>query len=637
MDPSAENSPPEPAAPPAKEPATPPVAEKDAAASVNSAPAARPGATWWLTRFVILRFLGLVYLTAFLVAAHQFVPLVGERGITPISPALERFEQMQGGPWQAYAKLPTIFFWNSSDAFLQGAAWTGVVLSALVLIGFANVPIMLALWVLYLSTSHAGGLWYSYGWDMQLPETGALAVLLCPWLDPRPFARRAPPVIVLWLFRWLIFRMMVGAFLIKWRGDECWRDFTALFYHYETQPVPNPLSRYLHFAPEWTQKLGVWWNHVVEAIVPAFIFLPSLPLQKRSKTWDIAIRVLLWAAAAAVVGLFFYCRGYYLASESRGAPEPPDLRLLYFITAVALVCCIVPATKLGELPWMATAFRFTRHTAGVLLLAFQVVLIVSGNLAFLNWLTIVPGLACLDDSFWRRVLPGFITRRAALAAEDEKARHARPVHRVAHWSHLVLVSAYAIFVIWISRPVVENLCSKRQAMNDALGPFPRFFLVNTYGAFGSIGRIRDELIVEGTDDFMPDEAAKWREYEFKVKPGDLKRRPAVFTPYHYRLDWQIWFAAMDIPGNREWMASFIWHLLQNDPATLGLIANNPFPEKPPRYIRVVRYRYKFAPPGNPDGAWWTRERRDDWLPPISLTNSGIRNFLHMQGWLPPEK
>jgi hypothetical protein len=192
-------------------------------------------------------------------------------------------------------------------------------------------------------------------------------------------------------------------------------------------------------------------------------------------------------------------------------------------------------------------------------------------------------------------------------------------------------------VVWISRPVVENLCSKQQAMNDAKGPIPMFFLVNTYGAFGSIGRIRDELIVEGTDDFMPDEGAKWREYEFKVKPGDVHRRPAVFTPYHYRLDWQIWFAAMDIPGNREWMASFIWHLLQNDPGTLGLIASNPFPDKPPRYIRVLRYRYKFAPPGNPDGAWWTRERLGEWLPPIALTNTGVRNFLHMQGWLPPEK
>jgi hypothetical protein len=173
-------------------------------------------------------------------------------------------------------------------------------------------------------------------------------------------------------------------------------------------------------------------------------------------------------------------------------------------------------------------------------------------------------------------------------------------------------------------------------MNDANGPIPLYFLVNTYGAFGTIGRIRDELIIQGTDDILPNEAATWKEYEFKVKPGDVKRRPAVFTPYHYRLDWQIWFAAMDVPGSKEWMVSLVWHLLHNDPATLGLIANNPFPDKPPRFIRVLRYRYKFAPPGNPDGAWWTRERLEVWLPPLSADNSNVKDVLRQLGWLPSD-
>lgn len=598
-----------------------------------------PATSWWLTRFVLLRFLGLVYLTGFLVAAHQLVPLVGHDGLTSADVYLERVQEQKGGRWEAFLEMPTIFHWNCSDAFLQGVAWTGVVLSALVLAGFANVPIMLVLWILYLSISHVGGLWYGYGWDMQLPETGFLGVLLCPWLDPRPFARRAPPVIVLWLYRWLIFRIMIGAFLIKWRGDEVWRDYSALFYHYETQPVPNPLARYLHFAPQWTQQFGVWWNHVVEAIVPIFIFLPALPLRRlSSKTWEHLRTGALWACAAAIVALCLYCRSQYLSTVRLGGlEEPDDLRLLYFLTAVALVCCIVPATKLGTWPGIASTFHITRNTAGVILLSFQATLIVSGNLAFLNWLTIIPGLACLDDSFWRRVLPGFITRRAAAAAQDEMERHTRKSHRVAHWSHLTLAAAYTVFVVFVSLRVVENLSSKQQAMNADLGPVPKFYLVNTYGAFGSITRVRHELILEGTDDFLPDEAATWKEYEFKVKPGDVLRRPAVFTPYHYRLDWQIWFAAFDSPYSREWMASLIFHLLKNDPDTLGLIARNPFPETPPRYIRVLRYRYKFAPPGNPDGAWWTRERIEPWLPPISLDHAQIRSFLEAQGWLPREE
>ena len=87
-------------------------------------------------------------------------------------------------------------------------------------------------------------------------------VFLCPLLDGRPFPRRAPPVVVIWLYRWLIFRIMLGAGLIKLRGDACWRDLTCLYYHYETQPIPNPLSWWLHFRPHWFHQAG----HVLESL-----------------------------------------------------------------------------------------------------------------------------------------------------------------------------------------------------------------------------------------------------------------------------------------------------------------------------------------------------------------------------------
>ena len=88
-------------------------------------------------------------------------------------------------------------------------------------------------------------------------ETGFLAIFLCPPLDPRPFPRRPPPREIIWLLRWLTFRIMLGAGLIKLRGDPCWRQLTCLFYHYETQPIPNPLSRTLHFMPGWFHRAGV--------------------------------------------------------------------------------------------------------------------------------------------------------------------------------------------------------------------------------------------------------------------------------------------------------------------------------------------------------------------------------------------
>ncbi len=109
------------------------------------------------------------------------------------------------------------------------------------LLGYANAIVMLLLWILYSSIVNVGQLWYSYGWEMQLLETGFLAIFLCPLLDGRPFPRRAPPVAIIWLYRWLIFRIMLGAGLIKLRGDECWRDLTMPLLSHYGNPARFPI------------------------------------------------------------------------------------------------------------------------------------------------------------------------------------------------------------------------------------------------------------------------------------------------------------------------------------------------------------------------------------------------------------
>jgi hypothetical protein len=175
--------------------------------------------TYWLTRFVILRLLGFIYLVAFLAAANQIVPLVGEHGLLPANLFMRRLEIQFGSRTAAFMQLPSIFWFHHSDPFLTCVAWFGVGLSAIVLFGLANAPVMAVLWALYMSFLHIGQDWYGYGWEIQLLETGFLAIFLCPLLDPRPFPKRPPSTIVIWLFRWLIFRIMLGAGLIKIRGD----------------------------------------------------------------------------------------------------------------------------------------------------------------------------------------------------------------------------------------------------------------------------------------------------------------------------------------------------------------------------------------------------------------------------------
>ena len=494
--------------------------------------------TYWLTRFVILRLLGLVYLVAFLTAVKQIVSLIGANGLLPIGQFLAHVRQSLGSTQAGFLRLPSLFWLNHSDTALLVTAWVGVALSLVVLCGWTNALVLATLWLLYMSFVHVGQDWYGYGWEVQLLETGFLAIFLCPLLDGRPFPRRAPPLIVLWLFRWLIFRIMLGAGLIKIRGDPCWRDLTALDYHFETQPLPNPLSRWFHFLPRGLLRAGVVFNHLAELVAPWFVFGP----------------------------------------------------------------------------------RMMRRAAGGLIVLFQGTLIASGNLSFLNWLTIVPALACFDDAVWAKIVPRALARRAEEAIAT--ARPCRPQEAVAY--------AVAGVVAFLSINPVANMFSRQQIMNTSFEPLN---LVNTYGAFGSVGQERLNVVFEGTDAEVPDNRAEWKEYSFKGLPVDPAKMPPQVAPYQLRLDWQMWFAAMSSPGEYPWVFHLIWKLLHNDSNVLGLFASNPFPDHPPRHIRAVLYRYSFAKPENGQISWWNREKLGLWLPPLSADNPRLVRLLRRAGWL----
>ena len=498
--------------------------------------------TYWLTRFVLLRWLGLVYLVAFFTAARQLVPLVGANGLTPAALFISQIKAQFGSTWAGFELLPMVFWFDYSDTMLQVVPWIGVALACVMLAGYCNAISLAVMWFLYMSIVHVGQDWYGYGWEIQLLETGFLAIFLVPLLDARPFPRRAPPLPVIFLFRWLIIRIMLGSALIKLRGDACWRDLTALYYFFETQPIPNPVSRWFHFLPHGVLKAG---------------------------------------------------------------------------TALTFVA------ELGA-PWFAFGPRICRIIAGNIIISFQLILILCGNLSFFNWLTIVPALACFDDRFWRWFLPPVLVDWAADSHPKCKPSLGMTISA---WGVTLIVALLSI------QPVL-NLISANQMMNTS---FDRLHLVNTYGAFGSIGKERYDLIFEGSNSDDPATATDWKEYTFAAAPCDPKRPPIQIAPYQPHLDWQLWFASMATLREYPWTLNLVWKMLHNDPATLSLFARNgnPFPDHPPRYIRIVYYRYHFAKPGNAEGVYWTRERLGNWLSPISLDNQGVQEFLRAQGWLAP--
>ncbi|MGW7521970.1 lipase maturation factor family protein [Streptomyces sp. NPDC054783] len=461
-------------------------------------------ADYWLTRLVFQRALAALYLVAFLTAALQFRALLGERGMLPIPRFVARIP---------FKRAPSLFHLHYSDRFFGGCAWAGCAVAAALLAGadsllplWAGILLWLVPWALYLSIVNVGQTWYAFGWESLLLETGFLAAFLGN-------DEVAPPLVVLFLLRWILFRVEFGAGLIKLRGDACWRKLTCLYYHHETQPMPGPLSWFFHHLPKPLHRVEVAANHVTQLVVPVLLFTPQ-PI----------------ASAAAA-----------------------------------------------------------------LMIVTQLWLVLSGNFSWLNWITIVLAVSALR-------LPG----------------SAPSVPAAPLWYEVLVLAVGALLLFLSYRPVV-NMTSRRQVMNRSFDPL---HLVNTYGAFGSVSRVRYEVVVEGTLDDVPREDSEWREYEFRGKPGDTRYWPRQFAPYHLRLDWLMWFAALSPAYAGDWFGGLVERLLENDRDTLRLLRRSPFPpDTPPRYVRarLFQYRYTTWRELRDSGACWERTYVREYMPPARLT------------------
>jgi len=463
---------------------------------------------YWYSRWLFERALAALYLVAFIAAAKQFVPLLGEHGLEPVG------RWVQQVPFRA---SPSLFYFFPKDSAFRAAAWIGIALAIAALSSFpqqinwaVSAAVWTALWVLYLSFVNLGQTFYGFGWETLLCEVGFFTIFAGA-------SRMAPSMWLIWIWRWTLFRLMFGAGLIKLRGDPCWRDLTCLQYYFETQPMRNPLSWYFHWMPHGIHTAGVVFNHIAEVIVPFAYF----------------------------------------------APQP------------------------------------FASIAGIITIVFQGVLIVSGNLSWLNWLTLVLCIPLISDK-WLAWLP--VHPSPDLASMP---------------GHEVTLYVVAAGVALLSIAPVMNMLSPRQMMNASFEPL---HLVNTYGAFGSITRERYEIVIEGTDDGNVSAATVWKEYEFKGKPGDPARRPPQVAPYHMRLDWLMWFEAMAPAPQSGWFFNMLGGLLQNDHNTLSLLRTNPFPNAGPRFIRAQYYLYKFTSPEEHrrNGLWWHRDLIGTYYGPVSL-------------------
>lgn len=579
--------------------------------------------TYWLTRVVFLRCLAIIYAVAFLIALNQNEGLIGDLGLTPASSFLKRLKTnivanidnerninkhsniISNLPieYQLLLHHPTVFWLLEPSTFNQTLiSRIGLTISLVIAyLGSANMFLLTLLWILYSSVVNIGQTWYSFGWESQLLETGFLAIFMVPYISLQRYPRLCPmPSVVIFGYIWLLFRIMLGAGLIKIRGDECWRDLTCMHYHYQTQPVPNPFSHLFHFNPDGIHVFETLSNHLIELV----------------------------------------------------------------------------------LPWLLLFSRPYRIFGALIQIIFQAVLICSGNLSFLNWLTALPTIMCFDDHCLSFLFSEDDQARAQLTDMDYKNRKGWFSAMYAYGRGLVSLCVF-VLITCLSVPVVQNLLSQNQSMNSS---FDAFRIVNTYGAFGTITKTRHEVIFQGTFDTAINENTKWFDFEFNCKPGDIDRRPCLISPYHYRIDWLMWFAAFQNYQQCPWIVHIAYKLLTADPVLTHALLSEPTDESPfynsnatcsrvfplvfdrfnsdgkllfaaPVHVRAELYEYIFTPKTHlgtvrtvldnstsaavsrwsptvmhkstdwETGKWWSRRWARSYLPIVNLQDESLKTFL----------
>ena len=245
-------------------------------------------------------------------------------------------------------------------------------------------------------------------------------------------------------------------------------------------------------------------------------------------------------------------------------------------------------------PFLIFAGRRSRRIACASLVSFQLLIAVTGNYAFFNLLTVALCVLLLDDGAlparWRGVL-------AAESVEPAPRRwYAWPLAALGGTHFLLSLVVMGQTLGWRlpwPRPVTAVL--------EAVSPFAS---VNRYGLFAVMTTSRPEISVEGSDDGIT-----WRPYLFRWKAGPVDRRPAFVAPHQPRLDWQMWFAALGRCESNAWFVRFLLRLQEGSPPVTKLLAGNPFPDAPPRWIRTNLDDYRFTDPATrrATGAWWRRE------------------------------
>lgn len=284
---------------------------------------------------------------------------------------------------------------------------------------------------------------------------------------------------------------------------------------------------------------------------------------------------------------------------------------------LSVVATIVIEVLLPFLIFFPGKWRITTAVGTILL---QAMIILTGNYTFLNWLLIVLCVPLLDDSVIRRVLPRKLADEieARILKPDSNSAKSPSSNRLMRAQNALVGAAVCALLVFGGSRLVTMLGGAESVpapVLQCLVATQNFHLVGAYGMFAVMTTKRPEVVIEGSDD-----GVTWLEYDFKYKPGDLDRAPCFIAPHLPRLDWRLWFAAMEPVDRTLWFEPFMRRLLRNDREVVALLRRNPFPEHAPRYVQAWVYDYHFTDFDElqKTGRWWRRDNKQLFLPPMQL-------------------
>jgi Lipase maturation factor len=538
----------------------------------------------FLSRWIFLRALGLIYFSAFFPLVFQIRGLIGPEGILPAGEYLKSVAEQLGHT--RYWYVPSVLWFSSGSHMLTGLCWAGMAAALLFVLNIWPRGMLAICFVCFLSFVSAAGDFSGYQSDGMLLEAGFLSLFLAPGGFRPGFGETQPPVrAALYLLLWEWFRIYFESGVAKiMGGDPEWRNFTALDEYYQNGPLPTWIGWYLQHFPHWFHTATTFFTLALELVLIWAAFLPR-PFR---------------------IALFFVVTPWQI-----GIILTANYTFLNYLVLILAFLLLDNRFLLRFFPnqWKKDLLHRTPAPS------------IDSTAPAIDKLSILaaPSNQSTDDP-------------------PAKTAGARDLwQNIRRWLAPLRVSVAAVLLVWIFYSTILQMIwmiTPAPLPTSPVALLDPFRIANRYGLFAVMTRGRYEIEFQGSND-----GQTWTAYPFRHKPQELDKPPRIYAPYQPRLDWNLWFASLGEWRDNPMVLRTERRLLSNDHDVLTLFAANPFPQAPPRQVRAVLWQYWFTSmeEKRQHGLWWRRELLGLYAPAIQLEPGGKISVTQWPEPMPPHE